>query len=127
MTMTIKDETPAGFRSTVANYTDLSRLNASHHGTVTCPFHNDRTPSLSVDLKKGFFYCFGCGVKGRGRAKFLTLVKEHRLRPISGRGGGGSIPLETSATLQPAGCTLKDYAKVKRLPAKFLRRLGLDT
>ena len=29
-----------------------------------CPIHNERTPSLSVDRKKGVFNCFGCGIGG---------------------------------------------------------------
>src|SRR5882757_5695476 len=29
-----------------------------------CPFHNEKTPSFTVNDKKGFFYCFGCGVHG---------------------------------------------------------------
>lgn len=31
---------------------------------VTCPFHSDKEPSLSVNLKYGGFHCFGCGEKG---------------------------------------------------------------
>src|SRR5215510_11256706 len=29
-----------------------------------CPFHNEKTPSFTVNEKKGFFYCFGCHEKG---------------------------------------------------------------
>jgi hypothetical protein len=29
-----------------------------------CPFHDDRTPSMSVDPDKGLYYCFGCGAGG---------------------------------------------------------------
>jgi DNA primase len=31
---------------------------------VRCPFHEDRTPSLSLDLVRGLFICFQCGEKG---------------------------------------------------------------
>lgn len=31
---------------------------------VLCPFHTERTASLSVDENKGLFYCFGCGASG---------------------------------------------------------------
>jgi DNA primase len=31
---------------------------------VNCCFHDDRTPSLSIDLTDGWFNCFGCGAKG---------------------------------------------------------------
>lgn len=29
-----------------------------------CPFHSDRSPSLSIDAEKGLWYCHGCGVGG---------------------------------------------------------------
>ena len=30
-----------------------------------CPFHDDNNPSFSANLKKGVYYCFACGAKGR--------------------------------------------------------------
>ena len=33
--------------------------------TSLCPFHDDRKPSLSVDLKTGKFVCFACGKAGK--------------------------------------------------------------
>jgi len=29
-----------------------------------CPFHEEKTPSLSIDRKKGVYHCFGCGQSG---------------------------------------------------------------
>ena len=29
-----------------------------------CPFHEDTTPSLSVEPEKGLYHCFGCGESG---------------------------------------------------------------
>ena len=29
-----------------------------------CPFHNEKTPSFTVNDKKGFYHCFGCGEHG---------------------------------------------------------------
>jgi hypothetical protein len=37
---------------------------------VNCCFHDDRTPSLSIDLTGGKFHCFGCDAKGGGVLDF---------------------------------------------------------
>jgi DNA primase len=31
---------------------------------IRCCFHSDSTPSLSINIEKGLFNCFGCGEKG---------------------------------------------------------------
>ena len=31
---------------------------------IYCPFHEDRSPSMSIDTEKNLFYCHGCNAKG---------------------------------------------------------------
>ncbi|MCH2095199.1 MAG: CHC2 zinc finger domain-containing protein [Rhodobacteraceae bacterium] len=31
---------------------------------INCPFHDDSTPSLSINLEKGIYNCFGCPAEG---------------------------------------------------------------
>jgi DNA primase len=42
----------------VSGYTDLRRRGGRFVGL--CPFHDERTPSFSVDPASKLYYCFGC-------------------------------------------------------------------
>jgi DNA primase len=46
----------------VGRYTDLKRNGAQMMGL--CPFHDERSPSFSVDPQDKLYHCFGCGVAG---------------------------------------------------------------
>ena len=46
----------------ISAYTDLRRSGMRFSGL--CPFHDERTPSFSVDPQEKLYHCFGCGVGG---------------------------------------------------------------
>jgi DNA primase len=46
----------------VGEHTRLKKAGRSWKGL--CPFHNERTPSFTVDRDKGLYHCFGCGAGG---------------------------------------------------------------
>jgi DNA primase len=46
----------------VSAHTDLRRAGARFTGL--CPFHDERTPSFSVDPAEKLYYCFGCEAGG---------------------------------------------------------------
>lgn len=46
----------------VSAHTDLRRQGARYVGL--CPFHEERTPSFSVEPQEKLYHCFGCGVGG---------------------------------------------------------------
>jgi DNA primase len=59
-----------------------------------CPFHNEKTPSFSVDPDKGLFYCFGCH-KGGSAVQFLMELDKlsfpEAMESLAVRAG---VPLE---------------------------------
>ncbi|HEU5105671.1 MAG TPA: DNA primase [Solirubrobacterales bacterium] len=46
----------------ISAHTDLRRQGARYVGL--CPFHDERTPSFSVEPQEKLYHCFGCGVGG---------------------------------------------------------------
>lgn len=54
----------------ITQYTQLKRVGRRFSGL--CPFHGEKTPSFSVNSEEGFYYCFGCQVKGDA----ITFVRE---------------------------------------------------
>ncbi len=66
----------------IGRTTKLTR--AGREWKACCPFHNEKTPSFTVNDEKGFYHCFGCGAHGdairwmtdqRGLT-FMDAVKE---------------------------------------------------
>ncbi len=51
-----------GLADVVGRRVKLTRRGREHSGL--CPFHNEKTPSFTVNEDKGFFHCFGCGKHG---------------------------------------------------------------
>jgi DNA primase len=52
----------ADMAEVVGQYTDLKRAGGQLMGL--CPFHDERSPSFSVDPTDKLYNCFGCGVSG---------------------------------------------------------------
>lgn len=55
----------------IGKHVELKRSGNEFKGC--CPFHGEKTPSFFVNPQKGFYNCFGCGVKGNA----LTFLKEY--------------------------------------------------
>jgi DNA primase len=57
---------------------------AGREWKACCPFHNEKTPSFTVNDEKAFYHCFGCGANGdaikflteQGGLSFMDAVKE---------------------------------------------------
>lgn len=66
--MPIPNETLDEIRAAVdavavmGQHTDLKQSGTRWKGL--CPFHDERTPSFTVDAEQGLYHCFGCGAGG---------------------------------------------------------------
>jgi len=83
-----------------------------------CPFHTEKTPSFTVNPKRGIFHCFGCGVGGDA---FGFLMRQDRLgfpdavRTLAQRAG---VELPTLRSPETDG-KLEGLRRVMALAAQF--------
>lgn len=108
-----------------------------------CPFHNEKTPSFTVNDRKAFFHCFGCGE--HGDAVGFIMKTENLAFPEAveklAREVGLAVPRATPAERERAerAATLHEvveqaahwFEKQLRLPVgrhglDYLRGRGLD-
>lgn len=73
-------------------------LEVNRHGKARCPFHNERTPSMS--FKGGRYHCFGCGASGDAvdlAARLFNLEPKEALSKVN-RDFGLCLPLDRDPT-----------------------------
>jgi DNA primase len=70
-----------------------------------CPFHQEKTPSFSVNPSKNIFYCFGCG-KGGSVFNFVMELE------------GLSFPESVRVVAEKAGVPLPELVDDKRFETK---------
>ncbi|HEV3328100.1 MAG TPA: DNA primase [Acidimicrobiales bacterium] len=93
--------------------------------TGLCPFHEEKTPSFSVNAEEGLYYCFGCQARGDA----ITFVRETQhldfidaLRQLAERAG---IQLHEDRDAGSGGWRDKSvlYDAVERAVAWYHERL----
>jgi DNA primase len=78
----------------ISQYVTLKKRGKSFLGL--CPFHNEKTPSFSVDPVRGFYHCFGCGAGGNA---FTFLMEMEKV----------GFPDVLRSMAKKAGITLPEY------------------
>jgi DNA primase len=127
-------------------------IRAGNEWKACCPFHNEKTPSFTVNDDKGFYHCFGCGAHGdairfltdqRG-LQFMDAVKELAARAgmdVPAPDARAKEQAERTATLTDvmaevakwyaeqlnglAGADARDYLKRRGIDAAMAQRFGL--
>jgi len=63
-----------------------------------CPFHAEKTPSFSVNRKKQFFHCFGCGASGNAISFLMDFSHLDFVEAIEDLAGfvGVDVPREST-------------------------------
>ena len=61
----------------IGSYVELKKKGRNYFGL--CPFHNEKSPSFSVDPSKQIYHCFGCGESGN--VYTFLMAYEHMTFP----------------------------------------------
>ncbi len=108
-----------------------------------CPFHNEKSPSFSVNEEKGFYHCFGCGAHGSAIDFVMNMDKltfpeaVERLAAEAGMEVPQSSPGERERDMRAKGLlevvelACKFFEKQLRMPdgrvgLEYLRRRGIS-
>ena len=87
-------------RSDIVEVVDkrVSLKKAGKNFQACCPFHNEKTPSFSVQPERQFYYCFGCGAGGNAIGFVMNFdhVDFPQAVEILARDAGLEVPREES-------------------------------
>lgn len=135
--------------SVVSEYVNLSKRSGSNLFGL-CPFHNERTPSFSVNQTKQIYHCFGCG-KGGGVINFVMEIENLGYRDaVAKLAGRAGIPMPEEEydpdsklrarlyeankaaarwfhdqLLSPAGAPARDYINKRQITKTTCTNFGL--
>ncbi|MCL2386142.1 MAG: DNA primase, partial [Defluviitaleaceae bacterium] len=104
----------------VAAYVKLSPRAGNHFGI--CPFHNESTPSFSVNRDKQIFYCFGCNAGGNV-ISFIKRIENmdfpDALKFLANRVNFNLPEKSTSPQAKIQSAARETAAKLNKLAARF--------
>lgn len=107
----------------ISQYVSLEKKGKDYVGL--CPFHQENTPSFTVNEGKQFFYCFGCG-KGGNVFKFL-MYQDHLTFPESVKKVAELAHLQMSEGYGEAAKPLSPLKKMYRQATEFYQHILLTT
>ncbi len=104
-------------------YVPLKKVGRNHH--ARCPFHDEKTPSFTVNQQDQFYHCFGCGMGGNAISflmEYLRLDFVAAIEDLAAR-AGMDIPHEAVQTSQPNKQFTKLYELMEMTVAFYARQL----
>lgn len=109
----------------ISQYVSLEKKGKDYIGL--CPFHQEKTPSFTVNEEKQFFKCFGCG-KGGNVYKFL-MYKDNLTFPESVEqvANFAYIPMPSGYSNHQTNSNLTPVMKINQDAADFYHRVLVTT
>lgn len=94
--------------------------------SACCPFHNEKSPSFSVQPEKQFYYCFGCGAGGNAIGFIMNFDSVDFPQAVESlaRDNGMEVPREESkAATQRRAENAEIYALLEEASAYYQQQL----
>lgn len=100
---------------------------AGKNYSACCPFHQEKTPSFSVNPEKQFYYCFGCGAGGNALGFLMDYERMEFREAIESlaQAAGMEMPAEeadTTPQIEHQKSLYKSMEKATRLYESLLRK-----
>ncbi len=112
----------------IGRYTSLRRSGKSLMGK--CPFHQEKSPSFSVNESKGFYYCFGCQANGDalGFLQAMRGLSFYEALEDLAREAGLSMPEQSNdPQMREARDHRKRLAALNNVVSEFYHRVLLQS
>jgi DNA primase len=90
----------------ISEHVRLRKAGKSYKGL--CPFHQEKTPSFTVDPDKGVYYCFGCQAGG----SVFTFIEQTE---------GLSFPEAVESLARGYGVQLREVSGARKTPSRRAR------
>lgn len=71
--------------------------------SARCPFHDEKTPSFSVNPEKQFYYCFGCGAGGNALGFIMDYENIDFPQAVENLANGAGLEVPREQSRGPAG------------------------
>ncbi len=92
-----------------------------------CPFHAEKTPSFSVNRKKQFFYCFGCGASGNAISFLMDFSHLDFVEAVEDLAGFAGVEVPRESIEHQSGQKKEDlnslYALMEQVAAFYMEQL----
>jgi DNA primase len=95
-----------------------------------CPFHDDKTPSLSINTSENLWQCFGCD-KGGDVIRFVELFDKvdfkEAVKRLSDNGFKASVKKKNSTFSEPKKLKIKEKKLLARVVSYYQHTFAEDT
>ncbi len=103
----------------------VSLKKSGRNYTACCPFHDEKTPSFSVNQEKQFYYCFGCGAGGNAIGFIMDYERQGfpQAVEILADAAGLAVPRDATVFQEPPQQKKNIYSLLEKATEYYCQQL----